>query len=98
LRDIDSLENHTAFLFDKINFLMDATVGFININQNKIIKIFSVVSVALMPPTLLASIWGMNFAYMPELRSAMGYPFAIGMMLISALIPLVYFRKKGWMR
>jgi len=98
LRDIDSLENHTAFLFDKINFLMDATVGFININQNKIIKIFSVVSVALMPPTLLASIWGMNFDHMPELRSTIGYPFAIGMMLVSALIPLVYFRKKGWMK
>jgi magnesium transporter len=98
LRDIDSLENHTAFLFDKINFLMDATVGFININQNKIIKIFSVVSVALMPPTLLASIWGMNFEHMPELRSTVGYPFAICMMLISALIPLIYFRKKGWMK
>jgi magnesium transporter len=98
LRDIDSLENHTAFLFDKINFLMDATVGFININQNKIIKIFSVVSVALMPPTLLASIWGMNFDHMPELRSTIGYPFAICMMLVSAFIPLVYFRKKGWMK
>jgi magnesium transporter len=98
LRDIDSLENHTAFLFDKINFLMDATVGFININQNKIIKIFSVVSVALMPPTLLASIWGMNFEHMPELRSSVGYPFAICVMLVSALIPLIYFRKKGWMK
>ena len=67
LRDIDSLENHTAFLFDKINFLMDATVGFINLNQSKIIKIFSVVSVAIMPPTLLASIWGMNYRFKPEL-------------------------------
>ena len=98
LRDIDSLENHTAFLFDKINFLMDATVGFININQNKIIKIFSVVSVALMPPTLLASIWGMNFEHMPELRSTIGYPMAISVMLISSAIPLIYFRKKGWMK
>jgi len=98
LRDIDSLENHTAFLFDKINFLMDATVGFININQNKIIKIFSVVSVALMPPTLLASIWGMNFEHMPELRSTIGYPLAITVMLISSAIPLIYFRKKGWMK
>ena len=98
LRDIDSLENHTAFLFDKINFLMDATVGFININQNKIIKIFSVVSVALMPPTLLASIWGMNYQYIPELAWEWGYPFAIAMMLISAIIPLAYFRKKGWMK
>ncbi len=97
LRDIDSLENHTAFLFDKINFLMDATVGFINLNQSKIIKIFSVVSVALMPPTLLASIWGMNYRYMPELEMPWGYPMAIGAMIISAIIPLGYFRHKGWM-
>ena len=78
LRDIDSLDSHTAFLFDKINFLMDATVGFININQNKIIKIFSVASVALLPPTLIASIYGMNFKAMPELDWALGYPFALG--------------------
>jgi magnesium transporter len=98
LRDIDSLENHTAFLFDKINFLMDATVGFINLNQSKIIKIFSVVSVALMPPTLLASIWGMNYKHMPELDTSWGYPMAIGAMLVSALIPLGYFHSKGWMK
>jgi magnesium transporter len=97
LRDIDSLENHTAFLFDKINFLMDATVGFINLNQSKIIKIFSVVSVALMPPTLLASIWGMNYRYMPELDWSWGYPMALVVMIISAIIPLGYFRHKGWM-
>lgn len=97
LRDIDSLENHTAFLFDKINFLMDATVGFINLNQSKIIKIFSVVSVALMPPTLLASIWGMNYRYMPELDWPLGYPMAIMVMMISAIIPLWYFRHKGYM-
>ena len=98
LRDIDSLENHTAFLFDKINFLMDATVGFINLNQSKIIKIFSVVSVALMPPTLLASVWGMNYKYMPELDLTWGYPMAIGAMIISAIIPLGYFHSKGWMK
>jgi magnesium transporter len=98
LRDIDSLENHTAFLFDKINFLMDATVGFINLNQSKIIKIFSVVSVALMPPTLLASVWGMNYKYMPELDLPWGYPMAIGAMVISAIIPLAYFHSKGWMK
>ena len=98
LRDIDSLENHTAFLFDKINFLMDATVGFINLNQSKIIKIFSVVSVALMPPTLLASIWGMNYRFMPELDLSWGYPMAIGAMIISAIIPLWYFHHKGWMK
>jgi magnesium transporter len=97
LRDIDSIENHTAFLFDKINFLMDATVGFININQNQIIKLFSVVSVALMPPTLIASIYGMNFKLMPELDWAIGYPWAIALMAVSAAIPLVYFRRKGWL-
>jgi len=98
LRDIDSLENHTAFLFDKINFLMDATVGFINLNQSKIIKIFSVVSVALMPPTLLASVWGMNYKHMPELDATWGYPMAIIAMVVSAIIPLWYFYHKGWMK
>jgi magnesium transporter len=98
LRDIDSLDSHTAFLFDKINFLMDATVGFININQNKIIKIFSVASVALLPPTLIASIYGMNFQHMPELGWSYGYYFAIALMVASVAAPLIYFRRKGWMR
>ena len=98
LRDIDSLDSHTAFLFDKINFLLDATVGFININQNKIIKIFSVASVALLPPTLVASLYGMNFRYMPELEWSFGYPFALALMLASVAAPLIYFRRKGWLR
>lgn len=98
LRDIDSLDSHTAFLFDKINFLMDATVGFININQNKIIKIFSVASVALLPPTLIASVYGMNFKAMPELDWSYGYPFAIGLMVASVAAPFIYFRRKGWLR
>jgi magnesium transporter len=98
LRDIESLDSHTAFLFDKINFLMDATVGFININQNKIIKIFSVASVALLPPTLIASIYGMNFRFMPELDWAGGYPMALGLMVASALVPMWYFRKRGWLK
>ncbi len=98
LRDIDSLDSHTAFVFDKINFLMDATVGFININQNKIIKIFSVAAVALLPPTLIASVYGMNFrGWFPELSWEYGYPFAIGMMIVSVLVPLVYFKRKGWL-
>ncbi|HIV69824.1 MAG TPA: magnesium/cobalt transporter CorA [Candidatus Aquabacterium excrementipullorum] len=97
LRDIDSLDSHTAFLFDKINFLMDATVGFININQNKIIKIFSVASVAFLPPTLIASIYGMNFNGMPELTWHFGYPFAIVLMVASAITPFWYFRRKGWL-
>ncbi|EJN00940.1 magnesium/cobalt transporter CorA [Herbaspirillum sp. YR522] len=97
LRDIESLDGHTAFLFDKINFLMDATVGFININQNKIIKIFSVASVAFLPPTLIASIYGMNFDWMPELKWAGGYPMAIVMMIASAIAPFWYFRRRGWL-
>ncbi len=97
LRDIDSLDSHTAFLFDKINFLMDATVGFININQNKIIKIFSVASVALLPPTLIASVYGMNFASMPELQWKYGYFFALGLMVASVAAPFIYFRRKGWL-
>jgi magnesium transporter len=98
MRDIDSLDGHTAFAFDKINFLMDATVGFININQNKIIKIFSVASVALLPPTLIASVYGMNFkGWFPELEWAYGYPFALGLMLVSVVVPFAYFKSKGWL-
>ena len=98
LRDIESLDGHTAFLFDKINFLMDATVGFININQNKIIKIFSVASVAFLPPTLIASIYGMNFRLFPELNWDWGYPFALVLMVASAITPFWYFRRRGWLK
>jgi magnesium transporter len=98
LRDIESLDGHTSFLFDKINFLMDATVGFININQNKIIKIFSVASVAFLPPTLIASIYGMNFKWLPELDWTLGYPFALLLMVTSAIAPFWYFRRRGWLK
>jgi magnesium transporter len=98
LRDIDSLDSHSTFLFDKINFLMNATVGFININQNKIIKIFSVASVALLPPTLIASVYGMNFQAMPEIEWRYGYPFALALMVASVAAPFIFFRRKGWLR
>ncbi|MFN3788960.1 magnesium/cobalt transporter CorA [Massilia sp.] len=98
LRDIESLDGHTSFLFDKVNFLMDATVGFININQNKIIKIFSVASVAFLPPTLIASIYGMNFEVFPELKWDFGYPFALGLMVAAIAAPLLYFHRRGWLR
>lgn len=98
LRDIESLDGHTSFLFDKVNFLMDATVGFININQNKIIKIFSVASVAFLPPTLIASIYGMNFKVFPEIEWAYGYPFALGLMVAAIAAPLLYFQRRGWLR
>ena len=99
LRDIESLDGHTSFLFNKINFLMDATVGFININQNKIIKIFSVASVAMLPPTLIASVYGMNFqGFFPEIHWEYGYPFSLGLMLFSVAVPFWFFYKKGWLR
>ena len=99
LRDIESLDGHTSFLFGKINFLMDATVGFININQNKIIKIFSVASVAMLPPTLIASIYGMNFqGWFPEIHWEYGYPFSLVLMFISVAVPFWFFGKKGWLR
>jgi magnesium transporter len=99
LRDIDSLDSHTAFLFDKINFLMDATVGFINISQNKIIKIFSVASVAMLPPTLVASIYGMNLQF-PEfaLLGNYAYPYVVGVMFLSAVLPMWFCYKRGWLR
>jgi len=98
LRDIESLDSHTQFLFDKINFLMDALVGFLNINQNKIIKIFSVASVALLPPTLIASVYGMNFRVMPELEWEYGYVYVLLLMVLSAVGPMLYFRKRGWLK
>ena len=98
LRDIESLDSHTQFLFDKINFLMDALVGFLNINQNKIIKIFSVASVALLPPTLIASVYGMNFRFMPELEWKYGYVYVLLLMVASAVGPMMYFRRRGWLK
>jgi magnesium transporter len=97
MRDIETLMSHTTFLFDKINFLMDSTQGFINIEQNQIIKIFSIAAVVFLPPTLVASIYGMNFDYMPELKWLLGYPWAIGLMIISGIAPYWYFKRKGWL-
>jgi magnesium transporter len=98
MQDIDSLDGHTSFLFDKINFLMSATVGFININQNKIVRLFSVASVALLPPMLIASIYGMNFRHMPELDWGAGYLFALVLMGLSVLLPFWLFHRKGWLK
>jgi magnesium transporter len=98
MQDIDSLDGHTSFLFDKINFLMSATVGFININQNKIVRLFSVASVALLPPMLIASIYGMNFHNMPELSWGAGYLFALVLMALSVMLPFWLFHRKGWLK
>ncbi|MFT8229880.1 MAG: magnesium/cobalt transporter CorA [Enterobacterales bacterium] len=97
LKDIDSLLSHNESLFQKVNFLMQAAMGFINIEQNRIIKIFSVVSVIFLPPTLVASSYGMNFKFMPELTWHFGYPFAIFIMIISGIAPYIYFKSKNWL-
>lgn len=97
LRDVDSLLPHNTFLFEKVNFLMDAAMGFSNIEQNQIIKIFSIAAVVFLPPTLVASIYGMNFDVMPALDWEWGYPLAIVLMLISGVAPYVYFKRKGWL-
>ena len=96
-RDIASLTDHATFLASKINLLLDATLGMINIEQTNIIKIFSVLSIVLLPPTLIASIYGMNFDFMPELQWSLGYPFSLTLMLLSAFIPFWYFRRRGWL-
>ncbi|MGD9869331.1 MAG: magnesium transporter CorA family protein [Hyphomicrobiales bacterium] len=96
-RDLLSLSEHRRFLSDRISFLLNATLGLISNEQNQIIKLFSVMAVMLMPPTLVASIYGMNFDYMPELKWMEGYPMALGLMFLSALIPFIYFRHKGWL-
>lgn len=97
LRDLESLNNHTGFLFDKINFLMDALMGLINLQQNKIIKIFSIAAVVFLPPTVIASIYGMNFGAMPELQWHFGYPFALVLMVLSGIAPYWFFKRKGWL-
>lgn len=96
LRDIESLQPHNESLFQKINFLMSATMGYINIEQNRIMKFFSVVSVMFLPATLIASMYGMNFEMMPELKFKYGYPMAIGMMILAASTPYFYFKRKRW--
>jgi magnesium transporter len=97
LRDVQSLSDHASFLGGKVQFLLDAVLGFINLEQNNIIKIFSVVAVMFLPPTLIASIYGMNFHFMPELDKHWGYPLALVAMVASAIIPFLYFRRRGWL-
>jgi magnesium transporter len=95
--DLASLGDHATFLSSKVSFLLDATLGLINNEQNGIIKIVSVAAVVFLPPTLVASIYGMNFRHLPELTWPLGYPMALVLMLISAVLPYVLFRRKGWL-
>ncbi len=97
VRDVQAIEEHATFLSSKLQFMLDATLGLVSIEQNKIIKLFSVVSVVLMPPTLIASIYGMNFKSMPELAWEWGYPLAILLMIICAVLPYKFFRWKHWL-
>jgi magnesium transporter len=95
--DIRTLMDHARFQSERTTFLLDAALGMINTEQNQIIKLFSVVAVMLMPPTLVASLYGMNFKHMPELEWQYGYPMAVGLMILSGILPYLYFRRKGWL-
>jgi magnesium transporter len=95
-RDVQSLSDHATYVTNKITFLLDALLGFVSIEQNNIIKLFSVAAVMLMPPTLVASIYGMNFKNIPELDFPYGYPMALILMLLSAALPFFYFKWKKW--
>lgn len=96
-RDVLSLSEHLSYVHGRVSFMLDATLGMVSIEQNQIIKLFSVVAVMLMPPTLVASIYGMNFKHMPELDLPYGYPMAIVLMILSAVLPFLYFKRKGWL-
>ena len=96
-RDVSSLTDHASFLANKITFLLDATLGMVTLEQNNVIKIFSVVAVVLLPPTMVASVYGMNFRHMPELDWTFGYPFALALMLCSAVLPYTFFKWKKWL-
>lgn len=95
--DVQSLSDHSAFLSNKVNFLLDATLGMLNIEQTNIIKIFSVAATVFLPPTLIASIYGMNFQHMPEIDWPWGYPIALLLMVASAIAPYFYFKHKHWL-
>lgn len=96
-RDVQSLTDHASYLSNKITFVLDAMLGVVNLEQNNIIKLFSVMAVVLMPPTLIASIYGMNFRHMPELEWTYAYPAALGAMLLAAIGPYMFFKWKKWL-
>src|SRR5262245_5749167 len=96
-RDVQSLSDHSTYLSNKITFLLDAVLGMVSLEQNNIIKIFSVAAVVFMPPTLVASIYGMNFHHMPELDWSLGYPGALAFMLVAAILPYLFFKWRGWL-
>ena len=97
MRDVESLSPHTQFLFGKMNFLLDAIMSFISHEQNNVNKIFTFIATLFLPPTLVGSIYGMNFKDMPEISWSHGYAFALVLMVLSALLPYFYFKRKGWL-
>lgn len=97
IRDIASLLQHSQFSSQRLEYLQNTFLGLVNIEQNQVIKIFTVVTVIFMPPTLIASIYGMNFVHMPEIKWLGGYPLALGLMIVSSLTFLWYFRRKKWL-
>ncbi|MBC3785608.1 magnesium/cobalt transporter CorA [Spirosoma utsteinense] len=97
IKDINSLIDHTNFIFERLEFLQNTYLGLIDLEQNRIVKIFTVVSLVFLPPTLLASIWGMNFDNMPELHLSFGYPLALALIVSSSLLTLYIFRRKNWL-
>lgn len=97
LKDIASLLQHSQFSAERLEYLQNTFLGLVNIEQNQVIKIFTVVTVVFMPPTLIASIYGMNFSFMPELAWMGGYPFAVGLMIVSSMLFLWYFKRKKWL-
>lgn len=96
-RDVAGLSDYASFISGKLQFILDATIGLVGLEQNNIIKIFAVLSVVLMPPTLIASVYGMNFAHMPELQWTYAYPFTISAMILSGILPYVFFKWRGWL-
>jgi magnesium transporter len=96
-RDIASLSDYDLHLMNKVQLLLDATIGLISIEQNSTIKVLTVVSVVGVPPTLVASLYGMNFHYMPELSWTFGYPFGLALIALSAIVPLAWFKLRGWL-
>jgi len=95
-QDVTSLNDYDAHLVNKVQLLLDATLGLINIDQNNMIKVLAIVSVVGVPPTLVASMYGMNFKYMPEFDWAWGYPYGLAVIALSAVLPLLWFKWRGW--
>jgi len=96
-KDVSSLLDHSSFNFERLEFLQNTFLGLLDMEQNRVIKIFTVVTVIFMPPTLIASMYGMNFQFMPELKEKWGYPFAILLMVLSSILTLLFFKKKKWL-